>query len=55
MKGKGSQELKEATKELQQSIHLVRAPESLQKDTSLTLPIIKEKVSRQTKEDRMQE
>lgn len=57
MKGKKAQEQKEAAKELEQSIHLVKAPSVLAKDPSLTLPNkIKVKVSQsQTQENRMEE
>lgn len=54
MKGKKVKEQKEAQKELEQSIHLVRAPVSLQQEPSLTFPkAIKVNVSQQ--EDRMEE
>lgn len=54
MKGKRSQELREATKELEQSIHIVKAPSALQKDPSLTLPI-KIQTPQKTIVNRMQE
>ncbi|KAH0721008.1 hypothetical protein KY285_005878 [Solanum tuberosum] len=38
MKGKKTKEQREATKELEQSIHMVKAPSVLDKDPSLTLP-----------------
>ncbi|KAJ8570342.1 hypothetical protein K7X08_037314 [Anisodus acutangulus] len=55
MKGKKSQEQREAQKELEQSIHMVKAPAALDKEPSLTLPI-KVKVSqKQSEENRMEE
>ncbi|CAI9777922.1 unnamed protein product [Fraxinus pennsylvanica] len=51
MKGKKAQVLMEATKELEQSIHMVKAPAALQKDPSHTLP----KVSQKQTVDRMVE
>ncbi|PQM33734.1 putative ribosome biogenesis protein RLP24 isoform X1 [Prunus yedoensis var. nudiflora] len=39
MKGKKAKENREAVKELEQSISLVKAPTALQQDPSLTLPI----------------
>lgn len=54
MKGKKVKEQKEAQKELEQSIHLVRAPVSLQQEPSLTFSkAIKVNVSQQ--EDHMEE
>ncbi|KAI8530941.1 hypothetical protein RHMOL_Rhmol11G0099200 [Rhododendron molle] len=56
MKGKRAKEQKQAQKELEQSIHMVKAPSSLRKDASLTLPKIKVKVSQQqSEENRMEE
>ncbi|KAI5675113.1 hypothetical protein M9H77_06063 [Catharanthus roseus] len=56
MKGKKAQERKEAAKELEQSIHLIKAPAALQQEPSLTLPKAKVKVSQQQPEDnRMEE
>ncbi|BFG34622.1 hypothetical protein CerSpe_208960 [Prunus speciosa] len=49
MKGKKAKENREAVKELEQSISLVKAPTALQQDPSLTLPI-KVKVSQQQPE-----
>ncbi|XP_006362244.1 probable ribosome biogenesis protein RLP24 [Solanum tuberosum] len=55
MKGKKAKEQREATKELEQSIHMVKAPSVLVKEPSLTLPT-KVKVSRkQSEENRMEE
>lgn len=55
MKGKRAKEQNEATKELEQSIHMVKAPASLQKEASL-IPKIKVKVSQQqSEENRMEE
>lgn len=55
MKGKKTKEQREATKELEQSIHMVKAPAALANDPSLTLPI-KVKVSQQkSEENRMEE
>ncbi|KAL2484585.1 putative ribosome biogenesis protein RLP24 [Abeliophyllum distichum] len=51
MKRKNAQVQKEATKELEQSIHMVKAPVVLQKEPSLTLP----KVYQKQTEDRMVE
>ncbi|KAK6160896.1 hypothetical protein DH2020_004277 [Rehmannia glutinosa] len=45
MKGKKAQLHREATKELEQSIHMVKAPSVLQQEPSLTLPNTKVKVS----------
>ncbi|XP_022148700.1 probable ribosome biogenesis protein RLP24 [Momordica charantia] len=45
MQGKKGKELKEARKELDQSISLVKAPSVLKEDPSLTLPKIKVKVA----------
>ncbi|XP_027068894.1 probable ribosome biogenesis protein RLP24 isoform X1 [Coffea arabica] len=56
MKGKKAMERKEAAKELEQSIHMVKAPAALQQEASLTLPKIKVKVSQeQSQENRMEE
>lgn len=56
MKGKKAQLQREAAKELEQSIHMVKAPAVLQQEPSLTLPKIKVKVSQQQTEDnRMEE
>uniref|UniRef100_A0A1D1Z518 Putative ribosome biogenesis protein RLP24 n=1 Tax=Anthurium amnicola TaxID=1678845 RepID=A0A1D1Z518_9ARAE len=55
MKGKKAIELKAAAKELEQSIHMVKAPAVLQEEPSLTLPKIKVKVSQAQTEDRMEE
>ena len=56
MKGKRGKEQKEAAKELEQSIHMVKAPAALQQEPSLTLPKIKVKVSpQQSEENRMEE
>ncbi|KAL6492991.1 putative ribosome biogenesis protein RLP24 [Orobanche gracilis] len=56
MSGKKAQLLAEAKKELDQSIHMVKAPAALREDPSLTVPKIKVKVSQQAKEDnRMEE
>ncbi|KAL2545090.1 putative ribosome biogenesis protein RLP24 [Forsythia ovata] len=51
MKGKKAQVQKEAAKELEQSIHMVKAPAVLQKEHSLTL----QKVYQKQTEDRMVE
>ncbi|KAG5583634.1 hypothetical protein H5410_054261 [Solanum commersonii] len=54
MKGKKAKEQREATKELEQSIHMVKAPSVLVKEPSLTLPT-KVKVSqKQSEENRME-
>ena len=55
MKGKKAIEQQAAAKELEQSIHLVKAPAALQEDPSLTLPKIRVTVSRSQTEDRMEE
>lgn len=44
-KGKKAQLMREAVKELEQSISLVKAPSVLKEDKSYTLPKIKVKVS----------
>ncbi|TMW96363.1 probable ribosome biogenesis protein RLP24 [Solanum pennellii] len=55
MKGNKAKEQREATKELEQSIHMVKAPSVLVKEPSLTLPT-KVKVSqKQSEENRMEE
>ncbi|KAJ8534289.1 hypothetical protein K7X08_007613 [Anisodus acutangulus] len=54
MKGKKSQEQREAQKELEQSIHMVKAPAALDKEPSLTLPI-KVKVSQKQSEENCME
>ncbi|KAK4755389.1 hypothetical protein SAY87_009146 [Trapa incisa] len=51
MKGKKAKEHKEAVKELEQSIHLVKAPAVLQQDPSLTLPKMLVKVSQKQVEE----
>lgn len=51
MKGKKLKEHKEALKELEQGIQLVKAPSVLQQDPSLTLPKVKVKVSQQQSEE----
>ncbi|KAK1313621.1 putative ribosome biogenesis protein RLP24 [Acorus calamus] len=51
MKKNKSKEQKEAMKELEQSIHLVKAPAAFQQEPSLTLPKIKVKVSQPQAED----
>ena len=43
--------MKEAVRELEQGISLVKAPSVLQQDPSLTLPKIKVKVSQQQSEE----
>ena len=45
MKGKKGKELKEARKELEQSISMVKPPALLKEDPSLTLPKIQVKVA----------
>lgn len=55
MKGKYAIEQQAAAKELEQSIHLVKAPAALQEDPSLTLPKIGVKVPRSQMEDHMEE
>uniref|UniRef100_A0A7N1A588 Large ribosomal subunit protein eL24-related N-terminal domain-containing protein n=1 Tax=Kalanchoe fedtschenkoi TaxID=63787 RepID=A0A7N1A588_KALFE len=56
MKGKKAKDQREAAKELEQGIHLVKAPQALALDSSLTLPKITVNVS-QAKDanDRMEE
>ncbi|KAH0721013.1 hypothetical protein KY290_006296 [Solanum tuberosum] len=55
MKGKKAKEQRKAIKELEQSIHMVKAPSVLVKELSLTLPT-KVKVSqKQSEENRMEE
>ena len=51
MKGKKQNPQKEAARELEQGISLVKAPSVLQQDPSLTLPKIKVKVSQQQSEE----
>lgn len=51
MKGKKAKEQREAAKELEQGIHMVKAPAVLEKEPSLTLPKIKVKVSRPQAEE----
>ncbi|XP_020576413.1 LOW QUALITY PROTEIN: probable ribosome biogenesis protein RLP24 [Phalaenopsis equestris] len=55
MKGKKAIELQAAAKQLEQGIHLVKAPLALQEDPSLTLPKIKVKVSQPQAEHQMEE
>ncbi|MQM15462.1 hypothetical protein Taro_048406 [Colocasia esculenta] len=56
MKGKKTIEQKAAVKELEQSIHMVKAPLALQQEPSLTLPKIKVSVSQPlAEENRMEE
>ena len=55
MKGKKAIEQRAAAKELEQSIHMVKAPIALQQEPSLTLPKIKVKVSQSQAEDNMEE
>ncbi|KDP34377.1 hypothetical protein JCGZ_11260 [Jatropha curcas] len=56
LKVRKTKERKEAEKELQQSIHLVKAPSALQEEPSLTLPKLKVKVSQeQTQENQAME
>ncbi|XP_047332263.1 probable ribosome biogenesis protein RLP24 [Impatiens glandulifera] len=56
MKGKKGQELREAHKELEQSINMVKAPIAFLQDPSFTLPKIKVKVAQQKLEEgRMEE
>lgn len=54
MKGKKAKELREAQKELEQSINLVKPPALLKEDPSLTLPI-KVKVSQKQPEVQLME
>jgi len=51
MKGEKQKEQTEAEKELEQSIHLVKAPIALKEDQSLTLPKIKVRVSQSQAEN----
>lgn len=56
MKVKKGKEQREAAKELEQSIHLVKPPSVLAEDPSLTLPKIKVTVSKhQTEENHAME
>lgn len=56
MKGKKAMEQREAAKELEQSIHMVKAQAALQQEASLTLPKVKVKVSQEhSQEKRMEE
>lgn len=55
MKGKKAKEQKEAAIELEQGIHLVKAPSVLAQDQSLTLPKIKVKVQAQAEENQAME
>ncbi|KAL8100426.1 hypothetical protein AgCh_032621 [Apium graveolens] len=55
MKGNKSAERKRDAKELEQSIHMVKAPLTLEKDPSYTLPKIQEKVHLRSEENRMEE
>ncbi|KAK9164053.1 hypothetical protein Syun_004955 [Stephania yunnanensis] len=48
MMGKKAKEQKEAAKEVEQSIHMVRAPAALQQESPRTLPKIKVKVAQPT-------
>ena len=51
MKGNKAKLLKEAERELEQNITLVKAPSVLTQDQSLTLPKIKVQVSQQQAEE----
>ena len=51
MKGKKEKLQREAAKELEQGISLVKAPAVLQQDPALTLPKIKVKVSQQQSQE----
>ncbi|XP_010278219.1 PREDICTED: probable ribosome biogenesis protein RLP24 [Nelumbo nucifera] len=51
MKGKKAKVQREAAKELEQSIHMVKAPAVLREDSSFTLPKIKVKASHQQAEE----
>ncbi|KAL5982952.1 hypothetical protein ACLOJK_017032 [Asimina triloba] len=55
MKGKRAKEQREAARELEQSIHLVKAPAALQQEPSLTLSKIKVQVSKRQTEDHLME
>ncbi|KAL5976060.1 putative ribosome biogenesis protein RLP24 [Asimina triloba] len=55
MKGKRAKEQREATRELEQDIHMVKAPIALQQEPSLTLPKIKVQVSKPETEDHLME
>lgn len=56
MKGNKATEMKAAVKELEQSIHMVKAPIALKEDPSLTLPKLKVKVVQAARaEDQMEE
>ncbi|GLT55416.1 hypothetical protein SLA2020_285390 [Shorea laevis] len=54
-KGKKAQKMREAVKELEQSISLVKAPSVLREDPSLTLPKIMVKVSQAQESQQMEE
>jgi len=54
-KGKKAQKMREAVKELEQSISLVKAQSVLREDPSLTLPKIMVKVSQAQESQRMEE
>ncbi|XP_062176789.1 probable ribosome biogenesis protein RLP24 isoform X2 [Alnus glutinosa] len=54
-KGKKGQLMREAVKELEQSINLVKAPAVLSEDPSLTLPKIMVKASQPQESQRMEE
>ncbi|KAL4600991.1 hypothetical protein ACB092_11G239400 [Castanea dentata] len=54
-KGKKAQLMREAVKELEQSINLVKAPGAFKEDNSLTLPKIKVKVSQTQAENQPME
>lgn len=55
MKGNKSAERKWDAKELEQGIHMVKAPSALQKDPSHTLPKVTVKVSQHSEENRTKE
>lgn len=55
MKGNKSAERKRDAKELEQSIHMVKAPLRLTEDPSLTLPKVRVKVPGHSEENRMEE
>ncbi|PHU05996.1 hypothetical protein BC332_26818 [Capsicum chinense] len=55
MKGKKDKEQREAAKELEHSIHIVKAPAALNKDLSLIPPAKVPVTEKQSEENRMEE
>ncbi|PHT60761.1 hypothetical protein T459_35388 [Capsicum annuum] len=55
MKGKKAKGKREAMEELEQSIHIIKAPSALNEEPSLTLPAKVQVPQKQSEENRMEE